>query len=129
MPDKEMQVRSPLNLDGYGDVLVPSEVGEIMRVDPKTVVRWCNQGKLESFRTVGGHRRIPKEAFIKALTEAQHYEWEDESSIEYKRRTGVGRPGNVRTRPVEQDPAGTGTEDHRPPRRKRTKRLVVVDPS
>lgn len=39
------------------DLLTPGEVAEILRVDPKTVTRWANQGRLGSIRTPGGHRR------------------------------------------------------------------------
>jgi excisionase family DNA binding protein len=29
----------------------------MFRVDPKTVTKWADAGKLSSFRTLGGHRR------------------------------------------------------------------------
>ena len=38
-------------------LLTPSEVAAMFRVDPKTVTRWAQQGKLPSIRTLGGHRR------------------------------------------------------------------------
>jgi excisionase family DNA binding protein len=38
-------------------LLTPAEVAELFRVDPKTVTRWANSGKLTSLRTLGGHRR------------------------------------------------------------------------
>jgi excisionase family DNA binding protein len=38
-------------------LLTPSEVAALFRVDPKTVTRWAQQGKLRSIRTLGGHRR------------------------------------------------------------------------
>lgn len=38
-------------------LLTPSEVARLMRVDPKTVTRWAQAGKLTSLRTLGGHRR------------------------------------------------------------------------
>jgi excisionase family DNA binding protein len=38
-------------------LLTPSEVAAIFRVDPKTVTRWANSGRLTSLRTLGGHRR------------------------------------------------------------------------
>lgn len=48
-------------------VLTPAEVAETFRVDPKTVTRWAQQGRLvEAFRTPGGHRRF-READIQAL--------------------------------------------------------------
>jgi excisionase family DNA binding protein len=38
-------------------LLTPVEVAALFRVDPKTVTRWAQQGKLHSIRTLGGHRR------------------------------------------------------------------------
>ena len=38
-------------------LLTPAEVAGLFRVDPKTVTRWANAGKLTSLRTLGGHRR------------------------------------------------------------------------
>ena len=38
-------------------LLTPSEVAALFRVDPKTVTRWAQQGKIRSIRTLGGHRR------------------------------------------------------------------------
>lgn len=40
------------------DLLTPSEVARLFKVDPKTVTRWAKSGKLTSFRTPGGHRRF-----------------------------------------------------------------------
>jgi excisionase family DNA binding protein len=47
-------------------LLTPSEVATLFRVDPKTVTRWAREGKLTSIRTLGGHRRY-KESEIRAL--------------------------------------------------------------
>ncbi len=38
-------------------LLTPAEVAAAFRVDPKTVTRWAQAGKLSSIRTLGGHRR------------------------------------------------------------------------
>lgn len=38
-------------------LLTPAEVAALFRVDPKTVTRWAQQGKIRSIRTLGGHRR------------------------------------------------------------------------
>ena len=38
-------------------LLTPREVAAMFRVDPKTVTRWAQAGKLASVRTLGGHRR------------------------------------------------------------------------
>ena len=47
-------------------LLTPAEVASLFRVDPKTVTRWANAGKLNSIRTLGGHRRY-REAEVRAL--------------------------------------------------------------
>ena len=41
-------------------LLTPREVAELFGVDPKTVTRWANAGKLTSIRTLGGNRRFRK---------------------------------------------------------------------
>ena len=37
--------------------MTPGEVATLFRVDPKTVTRWADAGKLTAIRTIGGHRR------------------------------------------------------------------------
>jgi excisionase family DNA binding protein len=49
------------------ELLKPSEVASLFRVDPKTVTRWANTGKLTSLRTLGGHRRYRKSEILKLL--------------------------------------------------------------
>lgn len=51
-------------------LLTPSEVAALFRVDPKTVTRWAKAGKLQSIRTLGGHRRY-RASEVHALLEAQ----------------------------------------------------------
>lgn len=46
--------------------MTPAEVAELFRVDPKTVTRWAKAGKLNSIRTLGGHRRY-RESEIRQL--------------------------------------------------------------
>lgn len=41
-----------------GALLTPGEVAVMFRVDPKTVTRWAQAGKLSAVRTLGGHRRF-----------------------------------------------------------------------
>ena len=48
-------------------LLTPAEVAAIFRVDPKTVTRWANTGKLTSLRTLGGHRRYRESEVRKLL--------------------------------------------------------------
>ena len=47
-------------------LLTPAEVAVLFRVDPKTVTRWAQAGKLGSIRTLGGHRRF-RESEVQAL--------------------------------------------------------------
>ena len=47
-------------------LLKPGEVAALFRVDPKTVTRWANAGRISSIVTPGGHRRF-RESQIKAL--------------------------------------------------------------
>ena len=48
------------------NLLTPSEVAALFRVDPKTVTRWAKAGKLTSIKTLGGHRRY-KESEVRSL--------------------------------------------------------------
>ncbi len=43
---------------GVEALLTPAEVASLFRVDPKTVTRWANAGKITTVRTLGGHRRF-----------------------------------------------------------------------
>ena len=56
----------PLSPSSQENLLTPSEVAALFRVDPKTVTRWAKAGKLTSIRTLGGHRRY-KESEVRAL--------------------------------------------------------------
>ena len=42
------------------ELMTPAEVARLFRVDPKTVSRWAQEGKLPHVRTLGGHRRYPR---------------------------------------------------------------------
>jgi excisionase family DNA binding protein len=53
-------------------LLTPSEVAALFRVDPKTVTRWAQQGKLHSIRTLGGHRRYSEAEIQAFLDDPQH---------------------------------------------------------
>lgn len=52
------------------ELLTPSEVAKMFRVDPKTVTRWAKSGKLSSIRTLGGHRRY-RASEVRALLDGQ----------------------------------------------------------
>ena len=49
------------------DLLTPAEVAKILRVDPKTVRIWADQGKLVSIRTPGNHRRFSRQQIDQML--------------------------------------------------------------
>lgn len=52
------------------DFLKPSDVAKIFKVDPKTVTRWGQQGKLPCVRTPGGHHRYRRSDIEKFLKES-----------------------------------------------------------
>lgn len=39
----------------------PADVAALFGVDPKTVRRWAIAGKIPTLRTLGGHRRYPRD--------------------------------------------------------------------
>jgi excisionase family DNA binding protein len=41
-------------------LMTAREVADVFRVDTKTVTRWARSGKLDSIRTLGGHRRFDR---------------------------------------------------------------------
>lgn len=51
-------------------LLTPGEVATLLRVDPKTVTRWANDGRISRLKTPGGHSRF-RESEIRALLTAQ----------------------------------------------------------
>ena len=48
---------APVEIPTHTILLTPSEVAGLFSVDPKTVTRWSQKGKLHCIKTVGGHRR------------------------------------------------------------------------
>jgi len=50
--------RRPVPAVDIDPLLTPNEVAQMFRVDPKTVTRWANAGKITTVRTLGGHRRF-----------------------------------------------------------------------
>lgn len=53
------------------ELMTPAEVATAFRVDPRTVVRWADEGKLPSVRTLGGHRRY-RTAQVHAFLNGHH---------------------------------------------------------
>lgn len=52
------------------ELMTPAEVAACFRVDPKTVTRWSNAGKITSVRTLGGHRRFHRGEVEELLRES-----------------------------------------------------------
>lgn len=50
-------------------LLTPAEVATMFRVDPKTVTRWAQAGRLPSLRTLGGHRRFRESVILFLLAQ------------------------------------------------------------
>lgn len=50
--------------------MTPGEVARLLRVDPKTVGRWADSGRLPSFRTPGGHRRFRRTDIDRLISES-----------------------------------------------------------
>lgn len=59
-----------MKLPAWQRPLTRSEVARLFRVDTKTVVRWQQAGKLQSFVTPGGHHRFDR-ATVEALANAR----------------------------------------------------------
>ena len=55
-------------MDTETDLMTPSEVAALFRVDVKTITRWAKAGKLPCFKTPGGHRRYRRGDIDRALT-------------------------------------------------------------
>ncbi|RKS76395.1 excisionase family DNA binding protein [Actinomadura pelletieri DSM 43383] len=56
----------------FEELLTPAEVATMFRVDPKTVTRWAREGKLNSVRTLGGHRRYRRAEVTALLQNSEH---------------------------------------------------------
>ena len=63
--------------DNNEELLTPSEVAKLFRVDPKTVTRWAKAGKLSSIRTLGGHRRYRADEVSRFLEGARQRSTEE----------------------------------------------------
>ena len=57
------------DVDAPEQLLTPSEVAAMFRVNPKTVTRWARAGKLTAIRTLGGHRRFRVSEIKRCLEE------------------------------------------------------------
>ena len=53
------------------ELLTPSEVAVMFRVNPTTVTRWARAGKISAVRTLGGHRRFRADEIRRFLAEVE----------------------------------------------------------
>lgn len=58
-PDEDLQ----------DQLMTPREVARLFGVNPKTVTRWAETGKLRGMRTLGGHRRYRASEVYRRLRE------------------------------------------------------------
>ena len=54
------------------ELLTPSEVAALFRVDPKTVTRWARAGRISYIKTLGGHRRFKASEIQQLLSETEY---------------------------------------------------------
>jgi excisionase family DNA binding protein len=52
-------------------LLTSHEVGALLQVDPTSVAKWVDQGRIAAFRTPGGHRRIRAADLVEFLESHQ----------------------------------------------------------
>lgn len=49
------------------DALSSGEVADLIRAKPRTIIKWADKGLIKCFKTLGGHRRFPKEEVLLLL--------------------------------------------------------------
>ena len=49
--------------------LTTHEISRYLNVDLTTVINWCEQGKLQAYKTPGGHRRVQPENLLQFLNQ------------------------------------------------------------
>lgn len=57
------------DINATSPLLTRKEVAMMFRVNPKSVTRWADAGKLEVVRTLGGHRRFNRAQVERLLAE------------------------------------------------------------
>lgn len=83
-------------IDG-DELLTPSEVAALFRVDPKTVTRWAKAGKLTSIRTLGGHRRYRASEVYSLLDRTPGMRTDSRPEVAVER---AGQPRPIPVRPT-----------------------------
>ena len=59
-------------MDPADELLTPSQVAQLFGVNPKTVTRWADTGRLDYIRTPGGHRRFRRTEITALLADNRH---------------------------------------------------------
>lgn len=61
-----------MKIDGWSfeELMTPAQVAQLFGVNPKTVTRWAQAGRLVSLRTLGGKRRYSREQVEQLLKES-----------------------------------------------------------
>jgi len=54
-------------------LLTPAEVGEILGFKPRTITRWCREGKIYGAQKYGRVWRIPRATVIRHLQAQRRY--------------------------------------------------------
>lgn len=54
------------------ELLTPNQVARAIQVSESSVKRWCDDGKIRTRYTAGGHRRIPMDGLIEFLRTSKH---------------------------------------------------------
>jgi molybdopterin-binding protein len=49
----------------------PAQVAELLGVSPDTIRRWCDEGRLRTTKSAGGHRQIDGKDLARYLTEQE----------------------------------------------------------
>ena len=49
------------------ELLTPAEAAVLAAVDPDTLARWANQGRLSVQKTAGGHRRYRRDELLQLI--------------------------------------------------------------
>ncbi len=63
--DVIMKDRLPIRLDRYYST---KELARLFRVNESTIKRWADSGKIDCFKTPGGHRRYPPERVLEFIS-------------------------------------------------------------
>lgn len=69
-PDRSDMGGRTTDASDAAELLTPGEVAKLFGVDPKTVSRWADAGRLRALRTLGGHRRY-RAAEVRSLLRSE----------------------------------------------------------